>query len=109
MGCGRPSGGCSPRCGPCGPRSSCCTGCSGCSGCGPCGPGCCGPCSIACCGPPPCAVVSYRLSSGPVGPVLPCMECTCTACCPSNCAPPFYFVPNKCACCWEWGRFGPFY
>jgi len=107
-GCGKPCGLCRP-CGPCGP----CKPCGPCGPRGPCGPGGpCGGCRGSCCGQScclqtPCGMVSYRLMSGPVGPVLPCMECC--GCCSSGCCPPFYFVPNKCACCWEWGFFGPYY
>ncbi|XP_016945335.3 keratin-associated protein 17-1 [Drosophila suzukii] len=133
MSCAAPR--CRTPCGPCvsgckpyggggccgsGCRSGCGGGCgSGCgSGCGGgCGGGCCsgscgGSCGASCggcCGPPPCAVVSYRLTCGPVGPLLPCMKCTCNCGCNGSCAPPFYYVPNKCQNCWEWGCFGPLY
>ncbi|ALC39906.1 CG34167, partial [Drosophila busckii] len=92
------------------PKGCCGASCLPCCGgaCGPCGGSgggsCCGNC---CCGPPPCGAISYQLTSGPCGPVVPCMKCF--GCCQCNCCPPFYFVPNKCACCWEWGCFGPFY
>ncbi|XP_016985925.2 male-specific sperm protein Mst84Db [Drosophila rhopaloa] len=119
MSCAAPK--CRPRCGPCG---GCGSGCKPCGGGGCCGSGgsCCEGCCCGsggsscggscggCCGSGPCAVVSYRLTCGPVGPLLPCMKCTCNCgCCTGCCAPPFYFVPNNCRNCWEWGCFGPLY
>ncbi|KAH8353185.1 hypothetical protein KR084_009499 [Drosophila pseudotakahashii] len=112
--CRTPCGPCGSGCKPCSGGGCCGSGCgSGCGSCGSggccCGGGSCGASCGGCCGPPPCAVVSYRLTCGPVGPLLPCMKCTCNCGCGCGCAPPFYFVPNKCKNCWEWGCFGPLY